>query len=106
MSSELAQTVIRQKPRRKTYSSTPKSNCDSIISEPQPVTLVNDFDKPVITTDLYLYAQQFFFHDEPNSDVKIENKLITIKQTNNSELIIATDHGQIGILERNQPEAK
>lgn len=106
MSSDTLQTTAR-KPRKKPYASTPKSIQDTQVSEARPVSLLNESsDKPVFTNDLYLCAQQFFFHDEPNEQVKIENRLISIKQTRNSELIIATDHGQIGILERNGFKAK
>ena len=105
-----SQPITRCKKARKIiYSSSPNTSFNSVVSEPKPANTWNEFntsenkENKSLTKELYLNAQQFFFN---TTDYQSNFKLSCFLETKNASLLIATDHGQIGILDRAEKEAK
>ena len=87
-------------------SSSPNISFETLVSDSKPSVTwseLTDFEDKSLTKELYLSAQQFFFH----SNELLRYKLNCILKTNNDQLLVATNRGQIGILNRdNLDEAK
>ena len=90
-----------KKSRKKMYSSSPNASFNSVISEPKTANAWHELNvaenkqNKSLTKELYLNAQQFFFS---TNDDQTNFKLTCFIETKAASLLIATDHGQIGIL--------
>lgn len=99
---------IKKSKAKKICSSSPNTSFETLISESKSAswTELTDLDEKgdkTLTKELYLSVQQLFFQDNN----EINNYRITcFIQTKNAELLLATNRGQIGILERNDTETK
>ena len=102
MSQSEYQPITRsRKSRKKIYSSSPNTSFNSMISEPKPANAWHELNvsetkqNKSLTKELYLNAHQFFFS---TNDDQTNFKLKCFIETKSLSLLIATDHGQIGIL--------
>ena len=89
----------REKMQKKMLSSSPNISFDTLVSESKPSIVwseLTDFEEKSLNKELYLSAQQFYFHSNDLLNYKIKCFL----KTNNDQLLVATNRGQIGILNR------